>query len=339
MSAGSLTCSELAEIHLKAEAVWADNAAKKDFIADVGAIEAVRAEQTAKIKEAEDGEKDYDIKVTWLKDCDETIEDATDECTVGGAEPESACKTYTLDIHKKVGFNVQEKVFRTNDYEFQQAVAVSMMRKMKLLDEYIAEQAVEVINNNAGANVFTSGSKGTVSGFNTYVSPQYWSADLISYLHLTAKKNKFLNPFMLSGVNLWEPYQQAKFNAGNASGSGDIAKFNSLRMYWDIFNVDSVLDPDKKTFMIDKGALAFHSKAYYSTTPRVYTGSGLTKYSVPSKNLPGVFYDVTYTDTCSADIITHKWSIQTKAGIFHNPVGCNINNTGILSFVCGNAPA
>lgn len=333
MSAGNLTCAELAEVQLKADTVWADNAARKDYIADVATITAIRAEQTAQLVPLENTEKDNVIKLAWIKDCDETSAACTDDCTVGGTAPEAACDTHELDLCRKVTFTVSSKQFRTSMFTKEEVIAKAMLKRMKVLDEYINDQAIIAINANVGVNAYTGG-KGTVSGFSTTVSPAYWNPALFSYFIMTAKKNKFTDAFLMSGDNLFEAKWNAQMNKVQPNDAADIQKMEAIRMYNDIQALDALLSPASKTFLIDKGALAFVSKAYWSTTPQTFAGSGLTKWSVPSKNLPGVMYDVTMTDRCVGDDMYFDFAIQYKAGIFVNPKGCNINNTGILEFKC-----
>ncbi len=341
MSSGGFTCSTLAEVQLKAEQIWADNAAKKDYIAKVETLTAVRKEQTTRLAPLQDPEKDKTVKLIWVKDCDETTSACGNECTVGGNELETACDTHSLDICRTAGFTVDEKDLRGNVINKEELIAKGFLKKMKVLDEYLATQAVSKIDSFKGVNAYAGG-KGTVAGFNTTISPAYWNASLFSYLYLVSQKNKFSDSYLLSGTNLFESFWNAQMNAGNADGKGAKTMFDQFRTYFDVFNIDTVLDPDKATFLIDRNAIAFESKAYYNWSAgdaraNQYGGVGGSvgmKYQIESMNLPGVFYDVTYKVVCSGDEIKHHFSLSTKAGIFRNPVGCNLNNTGILKFKC-----
>lgn len=333
MSAGSLSCAELVEVQLKADNMWQDAAYKKDFIADVEALTAIRSEQTVRFPDLETSEKDNTIKIAWIKDCDETIENCGTECTVGGAYAEAACDTHTLTLCKKVGFSVKEKDFRNSIFSKEEVIAVQLMRKMKLLDEYLAEMVVTRLESFKGVNAYTGG-KGVVSGFETAINPAYWNANLFGYFALVMKKNKFRDAFLLNGENLFQAAFDAEKNNANSDNKDQLMKMKTLRSYWDVFNVDAVLSPDKSSFLIDRNAIAFASKAYWSSIPKDFGSNVGLKYTIESKNLPGVFYDVTYKVTCVGDDIIHNWSIQTKADIFRNPVGCNLNNTGVLKFNC-----
>ena len=92
------------------------------------------------------------------------------------------------------------------------------------------------------------------------------------------------------------------------------------------------------TYMVNKGALAFVTKAIYEG----YTAASPAKYmdqhrwSMPSFYLPGVVYDVHYDNECSGcgDYFTHNFKLKTTGDIFLNPVGCTATRTGILEFEC-----
>lgn len=344
MSAGNFSCSDLAQVHLKAEQIWADNASNKDYVANVGTAKAIMQEQTVQIAEfssQQENPKDKTVKLIWVKDCDETSADCSDECTISGVELETACDTHALDICRNSAFQVDEKATRSNDINVQELVAKGMLKRMKVLDEYIAQTMVNDLYMFRGANQYTGG-KGTVVGFDTNIAPAFWNPSLFSYLSLVSVKNKFSNPFLLSGTNLYEAAWIAAKNRGNANGSGDAAMFDTFRTYFDVFNIDTELDPEKITFMIDKNAVGFFSKTYYPWTAgderaNKYGGVGGSvgmKYQVESMNLPGVFYDVTYQVVCESNEIKHKFRLDLNAGFFRNPVGCNLNNTGILTFHC-----
>ena len=104
--------------------------------------------------------------------------------------------------------------------------------------------------------------------------------------------------------------------------------------------MNAVLAPDQKTFMIDKGAVAIASKNQYGSSPvTISNGANITRFSVPSINLPGIVYDVVYKTECSGSDIIHKYKFIARFDVFLNPASeCDPDNTGVLSFICGEAP-
>lgn len=337
MAAGDFTCADLVTILIDSDKAWLDNATKKDYISYSETLKAIQAEQTATFPELEKADKDEKVKIYWAADCSSNLADCTDDCVVGGPIPEAQCKEYELDLCKTTGFTVPEKLFRKSNLTREQVVAVSMMKAMKKLDEYLSQTAVAKIDSFAGVNAFAG--IGTVVGLETYIAPAFWTADLMGYFSQVGVMNKFTNPFLINGTNLWQANWQAQYNNLNQDQKDAMAKFGSIRSYWDPFNVDLVNSPDKVTYLIDKGAVAFVSKAYYPlNAPVEYMGAGQIRYSVESKNLAGVFYDVVYTNRCVGNEIFHDFSLYIHAGIFQNPLGCTATNTGVLKFVCGIAP-
>lgn len=340
MSAGVNTCATLANVQLAADAAWADNATNKDYIGKVETLTAIRQNQSVLIEDVTNPQKDKTVTIYWTQDCDTTTAALSNDCATAGTKPGTNCQDYSLNISREVEFAVDEKAYRAIAPTFEEAVAKTMLRRMKVLDEYITVQAVNKLEASKGVNAYTGG-KGSVSGFTTTINPAYWNASLFPYFQLVAEYNKFSSPYLISGANLFEAKINAMANQANADGKGTANLFGIMPVYNDVFNIDTTL-ADQVTFMANKNALAFHSKAYYNwnagdAQAEKWGGPGSStgyRYQIESKNLPGVFYDVIYKIACANDEITHNFKIQFHGGIFRNPVGCDINNTNILKFVC-----
>jgi hypothetical protein len=329
-NAGDFSCADLVMIQVKLDQMWADSAVKQDYTANCVALQSIIQEQTAQFPQLKT-EKDTQVKIAWLNHCDDTVSDCTNDCIVGGDELSADCKTYELDICKTTGFSVKEKALRAGIFSKEELIAKAMLQKLKIMDEQLTQTVVSALDTYTGVNQFLNGF--TTSGNDTVIPATYWTPDLFAYFYQTMIMNKHTNSFMLSGSNLFQAEWIARMNMSNSEKAPDMAKMNTIRKYFDLFNMDSVLGT-KKTFTIDKGAVAFVSKNYYPSTPIQYIGAGQTRYSVPSKNLSGVTYDVIYTNDCTNNEITHHWSFYVKAGFFLNPTGCNSDNTGVLSFTC-----
>jgi hypothetical protein len=210
------------------------------------------------------------------------------------------------------------------------------MKRIKELDEYLAQTVVSKLDAFAGVNSFAG--IGTVAGDGTtYIPATFWTPNIIGYFTQVALMNKFgPGSFMLHGTNLWATSWAAQFNNLNQDQKDQQAKMAALKQYWDPFNVDAVNSPVLASYMVAKGAVAFFNKAYYPlNSPVEYKDD--TRWSIESPSLPGVYYDVIYKNRCSANEIYHDYLVQVKAGIFDNPYGCDDTRTGILKFVCGEA--
>lgn len=333
-TAGNYTATQLQKVIAKIDKAWADNQQHAEYVPNVDVVLALMKEQTARIKEIEDPEKDKTLRIYWVIDCNTGVTtDDEDDCTINGPEAESKAQDYALTIKKMVKFSVKENMGRTNEVNREDALAVQLLARMKELDEYIAQTAVSKINSFAGTNQFTGGI-GVVDGLTTYIAPSFWAGDMYGYFAQVAIMNKFKSPFMLHGSNLFQQNWQAAFNAANANQKDQLPKLQSIRSYWDMWNIDSVNTPDAVSYMITKGAIAFSSKHYYpQNTPVEFMTS--KRWSIESKTLKGVWYDVIYTNRCNQEDIIHDYKLKVKFDFFLNPTGCNEDVTGVLKLACG----
>lgn len=334
-TAGNFTCAELQQIDVEVERIWLDTQQNRDYISKVDILAAIRTEQTARLELIEDPEKDQELKVYWPADCNENLADCDDYCVIGGPEAEAKCKTYALDICKTTGFSIRENVFRTSKLTRAQVVAKSLAKRLRELDEFLARTVVAKLDAFAGANQFLDGLGDPDNNDITYIAPSYWTPDIYGYFSQVSIMNQWDDVFLIHGSNLFQMYWQAKMNSVNQDQKDQLQKMESIRTYWDMFNIQKVEGLVKASYMVARGAVAFANKAYYPLNQPV-TYFTQQRWSIESKALPGVFYDVYYTNECvSPNEYKHSWSLYVKAGIFQNPFGCNEAVTGVIKFVCG----
>lgn len=283
--------------------------------------------------------KDLTAEVEWLNAC-EIVDEACTNCDEGGNELSTNVKTYTMDLCRQVAFTVKEYDMLTNDFDTEMQIAKGFLKADKEISEWLVQQWIAFFNTNKGRNVATAApgtARGCISGFDTYINAPYWNAELMGYFAKAQSLNRFTNPYLLSGSNLFESSMIANFNAGNADGKGAQAMFGSMPINFDIVNVDTVNSPDLITYMIQPGTYAIANKAYYNPTPITYDFG--KRWSIKSQFLPGFEYDVHYSNVCENDFANHKFKVKLKSGIFINPEACDDENTGILTFVCGECPS
>lgn len=338
-TAGSFTAAQLQKVIAKIDTIWADNQTKRDYESNVEALRVLRAEQTARLTEIENPEKDKVIKIIWIADCNTGVsecEDDADLCDFTGAEAEARSQDYALDICGSVKFSIEDNVFRTSEFSREEVLAKQMLKRMRELDEWLTQKVVAKLNTYVGVNQY-EGFMGTVDGVQTYILANYWSPDMYGYFNQVAIMNKFRNPYMLHGSNLFQTNWLAQQNQVDANGKAAPNKLLSMRSYWDLFNIDAINAPDKVSYMIEKGSIAFANKAYYPlNSPQTYQFG--KRWSIESKALPGVYYDVYYKERCvmvdGVEKVYHDYKITVKAGLFLNPLGCNEDITGIIKFLC-----
>lgn len=335
MPGGNLTPGDIVLIKIKAEQIWADNQVERDYVAHVDTFKAIKAEQTAKIVPLENKEKDNVVTLTWLTECADMLSDPTNDCVRGGPTPDADSQDYVLNITKKASFTIPEKRFRSSTYSKEEVIARARLAALKQLDEWYTQRLVSAIDSFAGVNQFNGGIA-TIQGTDNFISATQFNADAIGYFIQAGIINKFKNTYLLNGNNMFQQFWKANNTGGNNDMAEQMARFSQMRKYWDLFNIDAIVGA-KKSYLIDRGAIAEVNKAYYDPTPTVYFDH--IRYSTPSPSLPGVTYDEIYDNRCVSDEIYHNFDITLKGGVFLNPKGCNADVTGVLSFTCGEAPA
>lgn len=337
IAAGVFSETRLVNIQAKADQVWVDRAQKEDYVAQVEVVKAVLAQQTATFGPLLQGKKDRTVEISWVNAC-EMDDTAVTNCTFPSTELSTNMEEKELTTERQTGFTVKEYPLVTNTYDMDEIVAKGLLSASKILDEFWAAQMVAAINSFKGVNEVAVG-KGGVSGTDTYIIPAYWNADLIAYFTRVGIMNRLKNPYLISGNNLFESVWNAQREAMQSGDQSKTLKFGSLPLYFDLFNIDTVNTPDLVTYLIARGAIAFYTKAYYSANPIKYFDQ--SRYSIPSVNIPGVRYDVHYTNECDedSDWINHSFKVKTLGDIFLNPVGCTSTRTNVLSFICGETPS
>jgi hypothetical protein len=246
-----------------------------------------------------------------------------------------------LTICREASFYVNDSTFRNNFHYAEEATAKGFVAADKAITEYLAVQAVNWLNAAKGTNAVTVG-KGVVSGTDTYVAAAYWNASLMAYFARVAAGNKLVNPVLISGNQLYEQVWLAAMEKAQSGAEGNILKFGAFKTYFDLFNIDAVNDPDLITYMVNRGAFALAHRTRW--TPQVVTYQDRKVWSMPSKFLPGINLDVEYKNECDTGATTfpagqvHYFKLSFNGGMFRNPIGCEEGRTGVLTFICGEAP-
>lgn len=331
-TAGYFDETILNDIRVRAAKIRFNDRVKQQYVANVDVIKAIQAVETANVYPSKARRKDVDVEVIWQNVCGQSVEDNT-TCVIGGSKSSTNLEEYALTYEKKVSFSEDEADFTDNEFELYEAVAKQFVTADKNLAENFSQYCVSQLEAFRGWNTVEDG-KGTVVGSDTYVPPSYWNPSLVAYFQRVAILNQFTAPVFLSGNNLYEQMFIASANAANANGKGDAILYNKLRMYFDLFNIDTVNDPDLKTYMLSTGSLALAYRARNPQKKEVVNGV-FTRWQMKSEHLP-FYYDVYYEPECTTDdLVQHNFKIKLNADLFLNPTGCDDNNSGVLSFVCG----
>lgn len=334
---GVLSETILKNAQIKADLIWKDRIQAQDYTAEVGVLQALIANQTAKITPLE-GKKDVDVEISWLNACD--IDDQTcTACTYDTTELSTNMDEKELDICREAGFHVNDTDFRNNLFDPEEAIALGYIAADKAISEYLAGLAVAWLNTSKGVNELGTFAQGVVVGSDTYIAAHLWDAGLMAYLVQAGIRNKFVDPYVISGSQLFQQVWNAEKEYGNADGKGNMAKFGTFKTYFDLFNIDSANTPDYITYLLSKGAFAMAHKTYFS--PSIVKYMDRWVWTQSSKFLPGITYDVEYANNCDSGASggpagqRHYFKLTFNGGMFLNPRGCEEDRTGVLTLICG----
>jgi hypothetical protein len=330
-----ISCGYLHTIQRMADDIWADPMKNNDLIANVIVAKAVLDNQSVNFTELT-GTKNQELRVEWLTKCDITVGECSDDCTITGEDADPQCKDYEMGCLYETEFKVPLRAYRDRTIEMQQSIAFQKLAHMRALDERLAQYIIAGIVNGAGTNLFTGG-VGDVNGTTTYIAPQYWDAAIFGYFDQVKRLNKFRNPYLITGNNLYQLIFNIPFDASNANGAGDFRKLNTLKIYQDPENIED--HAAGQSFLLHKTAAAFLNKAWNKINPinaEVKAGQ-YWEWSEESKNIPGVFYDITMKETCEGNDFYQAFKIKLHGVFAMNPYPCDEDNTGVIVFECGTA--
>lgn len=343
MAAGDFSSSQLLQVKLKAEQMWADSALSASFQAHAEALVAIKQNQTASVRfpALSDPDKDNTVLVNFINPCAVAVQDCSADCVIDGPEVETGGKAYQLTLCKEVPFSVDRFKFRTNTYNREETVAKALMMAVNKLDEWWAQQALVKLKAFAGINVAPS--PWTWAAGTTSVPSADYNLQMIAHLINQASLNRISNPYFIDNGGLYVPWLNAKLEGGNSDGKGDAARTAAIRMYFDQWNFGPAgLTED--TFMISPDALAFATQVRNPDTPETVGGNvNTTYYTVESNNIPGLKYDAFYQVVCKTvngeSHIVDSWKLKTRGDILLNPEGCPIviggntyQSTGVISY-------
>ena len=304
-----------------------------DYTGEATALAGHLQRQTATIQNIQGeglNKKNLTVELYWEKMCDITVlDECTDECTVSANESTDDSTTVALDQCAEASFKVSWKRFRSAPHELTMSVAKNLSARLNYLDEFLSGQFITFLGLNQGDHEYQL-PVGSVTGTNWGVPAASWTDSLVPQLRLAARFARFPSFYVLDGLNLYPIIEKARFYGANDDGRGENALWSSLNYIFD--PVKMVELAANKTYVVNPGSVAFLSGNYWDAIPREFAGNH-RMFTVPSPNLPGVFYDVHEVETCSGDDFVTSWKIRANWKLVLNPEGCTADRTGILSFL------
>lgn len=339
-----LTCATLTAAYFLAKEMFADSAKKADYAVEVDSAKALIENSTAKVEYLEDPKKEREARIYWSKFCNTTTITATPNfCTFTGAEADAACDDYAITLEVSKAFTIDEANYVTSNLNVPEVFADNMLKTMKHLDEKVAQMLLAKLATFASANQYQQSGVGcsdeTGDWATTFINPIHWTPKVFAYFLKVAKMNHFSSPFLLDGENLFDIIVESQLNEGNSNGKGAAAAIRLMKTYSDLFNMTSVAPG--KTYMIERGTVAFANKSLWkgaSASSPIKRGDHIGfKYSEPSKNIPGLLYDVYTKTSCSDQYEKVDVLVHTRFDLLNGASGCD-GQTGVLEFECGACP-
>ena len=331
----AITASALPFAISKATTDWPDSMLAEDQKPQIEVLDAITAIQTATIDSNLPEERD--IKITWLDNCDLAVATCERDCTFTGQEADSTAQTLQIDECKEVTFSMRLdpwlKGGDVNVFGLADELAVNLNRAMKVSAEAVAQYAITFMNSNLGVNLATTGIDGfTVASTDTTVTADnYEDTKVIGKFARTAARNKFSSPYFIDGGAFYQLLFMAQTSQGNGEGKGDALRMGRYPMYMDLFNPAAVNGSTEITYMVNKGALAFASKGWYSTNP-ITLGGSMTRFQIRNRFFPSIVHDVDVHEVCTSGVWYSHYRVKMAYQLFLNPTGCTATQTGLLKF-------
>ena len=303
-----------------------------DYNAYATAVAEHRRRQTANFEFIEGAGRDKKkrtVRVHWKKMCTITPADCSDECAVSTNEITDDSEDYTITGCKMVHFKESWKRHRTAPHRLEGSVAFALNAHLNTMDTWLNEQWLAFVEASKGDHEYTQMPVGSNNSGDWEIASNDWTDTLAIHFGLAAQFARFSDFYMLSGLNLYPEITKARAYAANGEGKGENNLWGTLPVVFDPLKMESV--NAGKTYMINPHSLALITDNWWDAVP-VEHGGNHRMFTVPSRNIPGVSYDVHNVETCSSDDFVSSWQIRANYEFVLNPEGCTANRTGVLAF-------
>lgn len=308
------------------------NIQSADYNAYSTSVAEHRRRQTANFEFIEGAGRDKKkrtVRVYWKKMCTITPADCTDECAVSTNEITDDSEDYTISGCKMVNFKESWKRLRTAPHRLEENVAFALNAHLNALDTWLNGQFIAFVEANKGAHEYTQLPYGSDNSGDWEIPAIDWKDDLAIQFALAAQWARFPEFYMLSGLNLYSEITKARAYAANGEGKGENNLWGTLPVVFDPLKIEELAAG--KTYMINPSSLALITDNWWDAVPIEHAGNH-RMFTLPSRTIPGVSYDIHNTETCSSDDFVSSWQIRVNYEFVLNPEGCTANRTGILAF-------
>lgn len=348
MAAGDFTLSEMPDVLIKIDELFADPRNKRELEHPLESAKSVLENQMVSFLPVMVGNKCVGIKAAWLKSCNETVDTCANtalaDCDIGGVQIESDQKDFTVNNCLRNSFAVYDDQCK-DKFDVAEKMAYAFAVKTLEIEKMLNNTIISYLSAQATANLYT-GTYGSIVATQTGFDADQYVPDLLAEMDITADFNDIRNPILLSGTLLKNAVYNAGFNNLNDDQKDQIAKFNAWNLYFDPRNIDTT-QGEPTMFMFDAGSLAFFSKNEFDNLApmNMMDGSNTHVFRMPSRRLQyrdgnamkPVTFDVYTQKKCTVTASgVRRWGTHVEIilnfGLHVGPLDCN-DGSGILEFV------
>ena len=320
----------VADLQMIVEEAKGFNTIDKQMNANVKFAQIILENQTATFDPLNDPQNPKKLRLWWKEICRQSMVNVSDNCDISGTEGDLAYKDVEItDSKQTASIILGENKFRHSTIDRIGYVAQELASRLRDADEFLAKELVASAYSFAGTNAFAGGYTFNGTRNSLEIPAIEFNEGLIPFIAQMIAINQSSDAMIIDGGNLFQKLYGAEELKNN---------FGGLKVDFDLFNITANANTANSTFVLDKSAIALKTLSFHPTTPKVYqSGANITKYSVPSQNLPGVVYDVFYQTECvgATNDILEKWSVVVNYGIFQTPLsGCSATDTGVYLLDC-----
>ena len=324
----------LPEVYVSIEQAWNDAIQRAQFEAKANAAIGQLSRQTARVEPIITGSNE-DAKIItkriyWQNFCNIVAEDCTTQCDPSAIEITDNSQTHTISLCKQASFFTSWKTHRNVPHNLAGTIAGGLLKATKELDEWISNQFVLYVDTQKGDHEYQN-PDWTIAADVASVPNANWTEAIIPEFELAAEF-AYLGPYyMLEGLNTWATRRIAGAKQVDDNGAGTASLWNSKNWVDSPIELQKSATTDNRTYLIANSALAILTGNYFSERP-VEFGGKYRMWTIPSRNLPGVRYDVTEVENCSSNDFTISYKVQANYQFALNPTGCVAGRTGVLAF-------
>lgn len=324
----------LPELYRAIDVAWDDAIQRAQFNAYCDSVKTCLQKQTAQLGDIIQGAgaqaKKQTRRVYWQNACNIAVQDRTDECAAATTELTDSSADYTINQSKESQFVTSFKGVRTRPHDLNKTVALGLMQCMKVLDEWLNAKYLDFLVANNGNHEYSL-PVGAADGSQVWEIPAAdFNSDRFADFMLSSKFSRYTVPFLLHGLNYYTDFIKASQYQPNLDGKGEANMFGLIPNVWDPIGFSASSIPTE-SFLVNAAAGALLTGNWYDQTPMQMAGNHRV-YSMPSRNLPGVRYDIHELETCSSDDFVLSYKVQAYYEFVLNPLGCTATRTGILQF-------